>query len=174
MIANSWELNDWMQIIFFQEIKQIWNNISVVYLKTYTKKAKTSKFYIEITYFFQLSFFSNLDVTSKSIHNRVISFGIFDVIKSPLTLSRMGGGQKGPPTSFSPVTSTNVKKLTPKTFWLLDLTLLTDWCKISSSYLIPVPNYWPWTKTIPQKRRFFWSNPYKIVVMITSLVKTLE
>ena len=104
-----------MQIIFFQEIKQIWNNISVVYLKTYTKKAKTSKFYIEITYFFQLSFFSNLDVTSKSIHNRVISFGIFDVIKSPLTLSRMGGGQKGPPTSFSPVTSTNVR-ISPQNF----------------------------------------------------------
>ena len=64
MFAYSWELNDWMSIIFFQEIKQNWNNISVVYLKTYTKKTKTSKFYIEITYFFQLSFFSNLNVKS--------------------------------------------------------------------------------------------------------------
>ena len=114
MIANSWELNDWMQIIFFQEIKQIWNNISVVYLKTYTKKAKTSKFYIEITYFFQLSFFSNLDVTSKSIHNRVILFGIFDVIKSPLTLSRMGGGAKRSPYQFFPCNFYKRKKINPQ------------------------------------------------------------
>ena len=37
------------------------------------------------------------------------------IIKKLLILFRTGG-QKGPPTSFSPVTSTNVKKLTPKTF----------------------------------------------------------
>ena len=38
-------------------------------------------------------------------------------------------------------------------------------------YLVPVLNYWTWTKTIPQKSSFFWSNPYKIEVMITSLKK---
>ena len=33
--------------------------ICVISFKACTKKAKTLKFYIEITYFFQLSFFSN-------------------------------------------------------------------------------------------------------------------
>ena len=39
-------------------------------------------------------------------------------------------------------------------------------CKISSSYLVSVPNYWTWTKITPQKKPFFWSNPYKIELMI--------
>ena len=60
------------------------------------------------------------------------------------------------PTSFSPVTSTNVR------INVRVATLLTDWCKISSLYLVPtVPNYWAWTKTTPQKKRFFWSNHFK-------------
>ena len=29
-------------------------------------------------------------------------------------------------------------------------------------------------KTTPQKKRFFWSNPYKTEIMITSLIDTLE
>ena len=53
-----------------------------------------------------------------------------------------GGGQKGSPTSFSPVTSTNISSgQPPKSFWLLVLTLLSHWCKFSSLYLVPVPNY---------------------------------
>ena len=32
-----------------------------------------------------------------------------DELKGALTLFRMGEGQKGPPTSFSPVTSANVR-----------------------------------------------------------------
>ena len=36
-------------------------------------------------------------------------FHFWDLVNAALTLFRMGGGsQKGPPTSFSPVTSTNV------------------------------------------------------------------
>ena len=35
------------------------------------------------------------------------------------------GGQKGPPTSFSPVTSTNVR-ISPQNFFTFELTLLTD------------------------------------------------
>ena len=88
------------------------------------------------------------------------------------TLFRMGGAKR-PPTSFSPVTSTNVG-LAPKTFWLLVLTLLEHWCKISSLYLAPVSNYRTWTKTTPQKKHFFWSNPYKIEVMITFLIEMLQ
>ena len=66
-----------------------------------------------------------------------------DVQHICLILFRMSGGvglHKGPPpTSFSPVTSTY--ELAPKTFWLLVLTLSLHWCKISSLYLVPVPNY---------------------------------
>ena len=75
--------------------------------------------------------------------------------------------------SFSSLTSPNVR-LAPKTFWLLVSTILRRWCKISSSYLIPVSNYWTWTKTTPQNKPFFWSNPYKIGVMITSLTQMFE
>ena len=39
---------------------------------------------------------------------------------------------------------------------------------------MPVPNYWTWTKTTPQKKWFFWSNPYKMEVMITSLIEILQ
>ena len=74
-----------------------------------------------------------------------------------------GGVAKRPPIPVS-----------PKTFWLLVLTLLSHWCKISSSYLVLVPNYWNWTKTTPQKKRFFWSNPYKVEVMITFLIEMPE
>ena len=56
-----------------------------------------------------------------------------------LTLFRMEG-KKATPTSFSPATSTDIG-FGPKTFWLLVLTLLPHWCKISSLYLVPVPNH---------------------------------
>ena len=78
-----------------------------------------------------------------------------------------------PPTSFSPVTSTNVG-ISPKTFWILVLTIFPHWCKISSLYLVPVPNYWTWTKTTPQTKPFSRSNPYKIQVVITSLREMLQ
>ena len=31
-----------------------------------------------------------------------------------------------------------------------------------------------WTKSTPPKKLFFWSNPYKIEIMITSLIEMLE
>ena len=86
---------------------------------------------------------------------------------------RSGWGKKAPATSFSSVTSTNVR-ISFKTFWFLVLTLLTDWCKISSLYLELVPNYWTWTKITPQKKRCFWSNSYKFEVLITSLIQMPE
>ena len=90
-----------------------------------------------------------------------------------LILFRMEGGAGAtplpppppPPSSFFPVTSTNVR-ISLKN-WLLVLTLLLHWCKISRPYLVQVPNYWAWTKTTSQKTWFFWSNSYKIEVMIT-------
>ena len=85
-----------------------------------------------------------------------------------------GGGQKDfPPTSFSPVTSANVG-ISPQNFLTVILTLLPHWCKLSRRYLEPVPNYWTWTKAIPHKKQFSSSNPYKIEVMMTSLIEMLE
>ena len=66
---------------------------------------------------------------------------------------------------FSPVTSTNVG-ISPQNFLAFSFNPLPDRYKISSSYLVSVPNYWTWTKTNPQKKRFFWSNPYKLEVML--------
>ena len=41
-------------------------------------------------------------------------------------------------------------------------------------HLVPVPNYQTTTMSNPQKNEFFYSNPYKIEVVITSLVEMLE
>ena len=49
-----------------------------------------------------------------------------------------------------------------------------NWCKVSSLYLVAVPNYGTWTKTTPQKMWFYWPNLYKIEVVITSLIEMLE
>ena len=72
-----------------------------------------------------------------------------------LSLFKKGGRggrvQKSPPTSFSPVTSTNVR-ISHQDFLSFSFTLLTDWCKISSLYLLPVADYWTWTKTTLQKK----------------------
>ena len=54
---------------------------------------------------------------------------------------------------FPPVTSINVK-ITHKTCWLLLLTLLPHWCKLSKPYLVPVPNYWTWIKANTEKSVF--------------------
>ena len=92
-----------------------------------------------------------------------------------LTLFRIGGRRdKRPPRPVFPLWLLQTWELSPKTFWLLVLTLLSHWCKSSSSHLVPVPSYWTWTKATPQKKWFFWSNSYKIEVMITSLTEMLE
>ena len=87
-----------------------------------------------------------------------------------LTLFRTCGK---PPTSFSLVTSTNVR-ISHKIVWLLVSTPLPHLCKFSRPCLVQVSNYWTWTRSISQKNRSFWSNPYKIMVMITSLIVMLE
>ena len=80
-----------------------------------------------------------------------------------------GWGQKKNPTSFSPVTSANVG-ISSQNF----LKFSFSPCKIPSLYLVPVPNHCTSTKTTPQKKWFFWSNRYKIEVVITSLIEMLE
>ena len=65
-------------------------------------------------------------------------------------------------------------ELASKTFFLLDSFLLPHFCKFSRPYPVPVPNCWTWTKSISWNNCLFWSNPYKIEVMITSLKEMLE
>ena len=55
-----------------------------------------------------------------------------------------GGGEeevKKAPLLVFPLQLLETKELASKTFWLLNLTLLPYWCKISSSSLVSVPNY---------------------------------
>ena len=127
---------------------------------------------IKIAFIFQFSLKSRYNYKGMDVSFNIVGWLL--LLFNPIQDER-GEGAKRPPalTSFSPVTSANVR-LVPKTFWLLVLTLLTDWCKIPSLYLAPVPNYWTWTKTIPQKKQFFWSIPYKIEVMITYLIQILK
>ena len=55
-----------------------------------------------------------------------------------------------------------------------DGNLLSNWCNVSRLYLVLFPNYLTLVKSTPKKFVFFWSNPYKIEVMITSLTDMLE
>ena len=88
-----------------------------------------------------------------------------------LILFRVGiGPKKLPHTSFSHVTSATVG-ISPRNVLAL---VLPHCCKISRPYLAPVPNYWTWTKSTPQKNWFSSSNLYKTEVMITSLTESLE
>ena len=83
-------------------------------------------------------------------------------------------GQKGfCPTNFSPVTSTNVG-ISPKTFLAFTFHLFTR--LVQSFMCIPSasPKLLNLNQDQPSKKEFFWSNPYKIDVMITSLIEMLE
>ena len=68
-----------------------------------------------------------------------------------------GGGQKGPPTSFYPVTSTNVG-ISAQNF----LTFSAN------------PKLLNLNQDHSSKKRFFWSSPYEIEVVIASLIVMLE
>ena len=81
--------------------------------------------------------------------------------------------QKDPLPVF-PLYLQQIEELDPKIFWIIVSIFLPNLCKISRPYLVPVPNYWTRTKRTHQKNWFFWWNPYKIEVMITSVIKMLE
>ena len=55
------------------------------------------------------------------------------------------------------------QELADKTFWLLVSILSPHLCKISRPYLVPILDY-----------ETFWSNPYKVEVIITSLIEMLQ
>ena len=58
-------------------------------------------------------------------------------------------------------------ELTPKTLWVLVLTLLPQWCKILNSCKTQIIELEP--RRPLKKIVFFWLIPYKIQIMITSL-----
>ena len=83
------------------------------------------------------------------------------------------GGQKATPTSSSPVTSTNVRfgpqKLLTFSFNHF-ATLMLNFKFIPSVS----PKLLNLNQDHPPKKRFFWSTPYKIEVMITFLIELLQ
>ena len=81
--------------------------------------------------------------------------------------------KKASPNSFSPVTSTNVG-LSSKNF--LPFTFNPFATLVQSFRIIPSdnPKLLNLNQDYPSKKVFFWSNCYKIEVMITSLEEMLE
>ena len=81
-------------------------------------------------------------------------------------------GAKKSPISFSPVTSTNVG-ISSQKFTLNFTTFAT---LISNFKIIPSASLksLKLNQEHPLKKLFLWSNSYKIVVMITSLIEMLE
>ena len=87
----------------------------------------------------------------------------------------MGGGAKKapPPTSFSFVSSTNVG-FGPQNFLTFSFnpfaTLVQNFKFVPSAS----PKLLNLNQDHPSKKRFFWSNPYKIEVMITFFIEMLQ
>ena len=90
-----------------------------------------------------------------------------------LTLYRMGGGARRLPYQFFPVTSTNVKT-SPQNFLTFSFnpfgTLMQNF-KFVFSVSHKLVNL---NQSHPSKKRLFLSNPYKLEVMIDSLIEMLE
>ena len=84
-----------------------------------------------------------------------------------------GRGQKGPPTSFSPVTSTNVG-ICLLNFLTFSFNAFATLLQNFKAILSASPKLLNLNQDHPSKKWFFWSNPYKIKVMITSLIEMLE
>ena len=91
--------------------------------------------------------------------------------KKSLTLFRVE--DKKTPYQFFLVTFANVG-ISTQNFLTISFSTFATLVKISRSYLVPVPTYWTWTKTTSQKKWFFRYNPYKIKVMVTSVIELLS
>ena len=89
-----------------------------------------------------------------------------------LTLFRRGAGQKGPPTSFLPVTSTNVG-IVPYNFLTFSFnpfaTLVQNFKFVPSAS----PKLLNLNQDHSSKKAVFLVKPYKIEVMITFLIEML-
>ena len=84
-----------------------------------------------------------------------------------------GGGQKSPSTSFFSVTSAKVG-ISPQNFLTFSFKFFATLVQNFKFAPSASPNYWSWTMTTRLKQRYFWSNPYIIEIMITSLTEMLE
>ena len=82
----------------------------------------------------------------------------------------MGFLPPSPPPNFSPVTSTNVA-ISPQNFLTFRFCHTGVTCRFAPSASPKLLNL---NQEHPSKKRFFWSNPYKIEVAITSLIEMLE
>ena len=91
-------------------------------------------------------------------------------LKKSLTLFRMGGSS---PTSFSPVTSTNVG-ISSKNFLTFSFNIFATMVWNFKAIPSASPKLLAWIKTFPQNKWFFWSSLYKTEVMIISLIEMLE
>ena len=85
----------------------------------------------------------------------------------------------GPPTSFSSVTSAKIG-ISPQNFLTFSSNTFPQCCKIYYQVFkfkfisSASPKLLNLNQDHLSKKRFFWSNPYKIVVIITSLSEMLE
>ena len=96
---------------------------------------------------------------------------------SSLTLFKnggRGGRAKKLLLPIFPVKFLQMQQLPVKTFCILISTFLPHLRKSWRPLLVPVPNYWTSTKSSLHRNWFFWANPYKIEVMITSLIEMLD
>ena len=84
-----------------------------------------------------------------------------------------GGRQKGPPTSFSPVTSTTVG-FGPQNFLTFSYNPFATLVQNFKFAPNASPKLLNLNKDHPSKKRFFWSNPYKVEAMITFLIDMLQ
>ena len=99
---------------------------------------------------------------------------LYLICKALLNPIQYGGvGKKAPPTNFPPITSTNVG-ISPQKFLAFSynpLATLVENLKVIPSASLKLLNF---NQDHHSKKWFFWSNPYKIEVIITSLIEVLE
>ena len=83
------------------------------------------------------------------------------------------GEQKDLPTSFSPVTSTNVGS-SPQNFLTFSFNPFARLLQNFKSVPSACPTLLNLNQDHPSNKLFFCSNPYKVEVMITFLIEVLE
>ena len=89
-----------------------------------------------------------------------------------LTLFKMGA-IKASPTSFSPVTSANVR-ISPQKFLMFSFNTSATLVQNFKATPSAIPKLLDLSQDHSSKKCFFWSNPYKIKFIITSLIEMLE
>ena len=87
----------------------------------------------------------------------------------------MGGGKRALPTSFPPVTSRNVG-INPQNFLTFSFNPFLILFNPKNFKAIPIasPKLLNLNQDHSSKKWLFWSNPYKIKVIITFLIRMIE